>query len=231
MSGTKIEVQSENPLGPCPGVLFGYGDPKNATSAIIVIQEWWGMNQHILDTARQISEKTKFVTVVPDLYRGKVAVDRETAGHYVQDLNWKGAVQDVHAFARHLKSLGIKKVGVTGFCLGGAIAIAVVTEYDSVDASAPFYGIPRAAQQTYDYSQIKVPIQLHFGEKDEAKGFSSPEEYEPFYKTLKEHGVPAELHTYDAGHAFANTTSPGFNKEAYELSFSRMYAFFDKHLK
>jgi carboxymethylenebutenolidase len=229
MSGTKVEAQSENPLGPCPGVLFG--DPKTTTSAIIVIQEWWGMNQHILDTAKQISEKTTFVTLVPDLYRGKVAIDRETAGHYVQDLNWQGAVQDVDAFARYLKSLGIKKVGVTGFCLGGAISVAVVTDYLSVDAAAPFYGIPRAAQHTYDYSKIKVPIQLHFGEKDEAKGFSSPEDYEPFYAKLKAFGIQAELFTYDAGHAFANTTSPSFNKAAYELSFSRIFSFFAKHLK
>ncbi|CAG5135002.1 unnamed protein product [Candidula unifasciata] len=229
MSGRKIEVPSENPLGPCPGVIFG--DPTTTAAAIIVIQEWWGMNQHIQDVAKLIAEKTNFVTVVPDLYRGKVAIDRETAGHYVQDLNWEGAVQDVDAFARYLKSQGVKKVGATGFCLGGAITIAVVTEFDSVDAAAPFYGIPRANQKTYDYSRIKVPIQLHFGEKDEAKGFSSPEDYEPFYAKLKEYGVPAELYTYDAGHAFANTTSPGFNKEAYELSFSRIFAFFEKNLK
>lgn len=58
------------------------------------------MNEQIQNTAKLIAEKTKFVTAVPDLYRGKVAIDRETAGHYVQDLNWQGAVQDVDALAR-----------------------------------------------------------------------------------------------------------------------------------
>ncbi|KAI8784814.1 protein usf-like [Biomphalaria glabrata] len=230
MASTVIEAPSENPLGPCPAFVFG--DVSTAEAAIIVIQEWWGANQNIKDVAKLIGEKTNCVTLVPDLYRGKVALDRETAGHYSKDLNWPGAVQDVDACARYLKSKGIKKVGATGFCQGGALSIAVVTLYDSVDAAAPFYGIPRPANLTCDYSNIKVPLQCHFGEKDQAVGFSSKADYEAFQAKLKEYKVPHEFYTYDAGHAFANKTNKeSFNEEAYNLSFSRMFEFFEKHLK
>ena len=58
------------------------------------------MNEHILATAKQIAEQSGLVTLVPDLYRGKVALDRETAGHYSADLDWKGAVADVDACAK-----------------------------------------------------------------------------------------------------------------------------------
>ncbi|CAL1540946.1 unnamed protein product [Lymnaea stagnalis] len=230
MSQTKVEVPSENPLGPCPAYVFG--DPKTNESAIIVIQEWWGVNENIKDVAKTIAEKTNFVTVVPDLYRGKVALDRETAGHYSKDLNWEGAVQDVDACARFLKAQGVKKVGATGFCQGGALSIAVVTLYKSVDAAAPFYGIPRPANLTCDYKNITVPIQCHFGEKDHAVGFSSPADYEAFRAKLQDYKSNYEFYTYDAGHGFANKTNPeNFNEAAYELSFSRMYAFFENNLK
>ncbi|XP_059176911.1 protein usf-like [Physella acuta] len=228
MSPTRVEVPSENPLGPCPALVFG--DISSTKSAIIVIQEWWGVNQHIQGVAQMIAEKTKFVTLIPDLYRGKVALDREAAGHYSKDLNWEGAVQDIDACARYLKSKGINKVGATGFCQGGALSIAVVTLYQSVDAAAPFYGIPRPANLTCDYSNIKVPLQCHFGEKDQAAGFSSKPDYEAFQAKLEGYGVPFEFYTYDAGHAFANKTSENFNEAAYELSFSRMYEFFNKYL-
>ena len=100
----KVCFPSENKQGACPGVLTG--DTSKSSMGLVVLQEWWGMNQVIIDEAADISERGNFVTLVPDLYRGKVATDRETAGHYAADLDWPGAVQDIAGAAKYLKEKG-----------------------------------------------------------------------------------------------------------------------------
>ena len=107
MSQTKVSFKSENKLGDCPGVMVG--DPKTTKKGVIVIQEWWGMNNQIIEEAALIS-KSGFVTLTPDLYRGKVATDHETAGHYMDDLDWPGAVADIKGAAQYLKANGCVKV-------------------------------------------------------------------------------------------------------------------------
>lgn len=87
-------------------------------------------------------------------------------------LDWEGAVKDIEGAARHLRSLGCKKVGVTGFCMGGALAIAAISKSKEIDAAAPFYGV--CDLEKYSLENINGPIYGHFGEKDEMKGFSSP---------------------------------------------------------
>ncbi|KAK3784196.1 hypothetical protein RRG08_001504 [Elysia crispata] len=226
---SRVEVKSENKRGACPAMVFG--DVSQAEAAIIVMQEWWGMNEHILNTAKQISERSGLVTLVPDIYRGKVARDRETAGHYSADLDWKGAVADVEACAKFLKEKGSKKVGITGFCQGGAMTIAVVASSEIVDAGAPFYGIPNKSGLQLDYNNITCPLQCHFGEEDEVVGLSSPADYIALQAKLTDLNKDFEFYTYKAGHGFANPNRPNFHKEAAELSFSRMYSFFEKHLK
>ncbi|XP_005100524.1 protein usf [Aplysia californica] len=229
MAGVKVEVPSPNPQGPCPAVVFG--DLNTSPAAVIVIQEWWGMNQHIQDVGLEVSKGLKSAaTLVPDLYRGKVTKDREQAAHYAADLDWAGAIQDIDACARYLKSQGVKKVGVTGFCLGGAVTIATVANYGSIDAAAPFYGIPKKDVFAFDPAKIKVPIQCHFGELDDKVGFSSPADYEKLKADLEASGAELEFYTYNAQHAFTNKTSPTFDKQAYETSFSRMFQFFEKYL-
>ena len=101
----RVTFHSGNPsLGDCPGVLTGnFGE---TTKGLVVLQEWWGMNEQIVEEASQIAGQGKLVTLVPDLYRGKVATDRETAGHYMGDLDWQGAVQDVKAAAQYLLAKG-----------------------------------------------------------------------------------------------------------------------------
>lgn len=106
MMSTKEKVcfPSENKQGACPGVFTG--DPSKSTLGLVVVQEWWGMNDFIVQEAADISERGNLVTLVPDLYRGKVATDHETAGHYMSDLDWPGAVQDIAGAAKYLKEKG-----------------------------------------------------------------------------------------------------------------------------
>ena len=69
---SKISIPSQNAAGPCPAVLVG--DPAKTKRGFVVIQEWWGMNQQIQDEAKELAEMGGFVTIVPDLYRGKVSI-------------------------------------------------------------------------------------------------------------------------------------------------------------
>ncbi|CAL1530164.1 unnamed protein product, partial [Lymnaea stagnalis] len=159
----RVEFESANKLGLCPGFLCG--DPKKQTKGIIVLQEWWGANDQIKDCGKDICGRIDMVTLVPDLYREKVAKNNEEAGHYMGELDWKGAVEDIRAAAKYLKEQGCKKVGVTGFCMGGALSMAAAALVPEIDAAAPFYGIP--SDQLCDVTKIKIPLQCHFAEKDD----------------------------------------------------------------
>ena len=104
-----VKFPSENKQGACPGVLVG--DPSSTKRGLIVLQEWWGMNQQIQDEAADLASKGPFVALVPDLYRGKVATDHEEAGHLMNDLDWPGAIKDIQGAARYLlKEVGCSKV-------------------------------------------------------------------------------------------------------------------------
>ncbi|XP_059150007.1 protein usf-like isoform X2 [Physella acuta] len=223
----QIKFESANQLGACPGVLCG--DPKKSAQGIIVLQEWWGVNQQIQDCGKELCGLANAVTLVPDLYRGKVAEDNETAGHYMGGLDWKGAVEDIRAAAKYLKEQGCKKVGVTGFCMGGALSMAAAALVQEIDASVPFYGIPSA--ELCDVTKIKIPLQCHFAEKDDTKGFASPDEYRPLEAKLKAANLKDfEFYEYPAAHAFTNTSGPNYNKDCRDQAFSRMKQFFHKHL-
>lgn len=223
----KVKFPSENPLGDLEGVVFG--DPSRHPRGLIVLHEWWGMNEQIQAKGAQIAQEGDLTVLVLDLYRGKVAIDREEAGHYMAGLNWDGAVQDLTAGAIYLKKIGCTKVGITGFCLGGALAFAAAVRCPEISAAAPFYGIPRGT--TYDLTKIHIPVQAHFGEKDDAVGFSSPADYEPLNDLLVGAGVPYEMYTYPTGHAFTNNTNPNYSPELTKLAFERVYDFMHKHLQ
>ncbi|KAK6166287.1 hypothetical protein SNE40_023019 [Patella caerulea] len=195
---------------------------------VIVLQEWWGLNQQIQDAAQDLAERGNFTTIVPDLYRGDVATDHEHAGHLMSNLDWQGAVQDIRGCAKHLKEQGCAKVGVIGFCMGGALSLASAALVTEVDASAPFYGIP--SKDLADPSSIKIPVQCHYGEQDTLEGFSAPADQEKLKESLKAGGVPFEFFSYPAGHAFVNSSGPNYNKEAAELALGRAVDFFKKNL-
>ena len=216
-----VNFKSENAKGDCPSVVV-----KGGNIGVIVLQEWWGINDQIKAQGEDISKRGNFTVLIPDLYRGKVATDHETAGHYMNDLDWQGAVKDIQGAAKYLLANGCNKVGVTGFCMGGALSMAGAALVPEIGAAVPFYGIPSA--ELCDVCTIKIPLQCHFGEKDVLEGFSSPKDYNALKDKLTKADVKFELFTYDAGHAFTNPTGPlgNYNKDAAELGLNRMAEFF-----
>jgi carboxymethylenebutenolidase len=224
MSLSQVLINSANKLGQLP-VYVSSGEHK---AAVIVLQEWWGINEQIKKLAHNWFGDN-YIALVPDLYRGKVATDHETAGHYLADLDWNGAIQDIQASVDYLKSKGAIKIGITGFCMGGALSLASSVLVNGLNASAPFYGINFGLA---DPGKAKVPLQLHFGTKDPLKGFSDSEAQDKLEKILKENNCAYEFFRYEgADHAFVNEEHPEkYNKEYTKLAHKRTLEFFSKYL-
>ena len=108
METKKIAFKSENSAGDGVGVVIG--DPSVYRRGLIVLHEWWGMTQQILDEGALIGREGQMTVLVCDIYRGKIAIDREQAGHYMEDLDWEGAVKDISGAAKYLLSAGCTKV-------------------------------------------------------------------------------------------------------------------------
>ncbi|EXB37865.1 Protein usf [Morus notabilis] len=161
----KIQIQRDDTT------FDAYVVGKEDAPGIVVLQEWWGVDFEIKNHALKISQLGDgFKALIPDLYRGKVCLDVAEAQHAMDGLDWQGAVKDIRAAVDWLKANGSKKVGVTGFCMGGALSIASSVLIPKVDAVVAFYGVP--SSELADPAQAKAPVQAHFGELDNFVGFS-----------------------------------------------------------
>ncbi|GMH42358.1 hypothetical protein BSKO_10277 [Bryopsis sp. KO-2023] len=101
----------------------GYEIGKKDAPAVIVLQEWWGINDLIKMHAAKISEVGGYRCLVPDLYKGKIGVDKEEAAHLMGNLDFKAATAELTQSVEYLKSTGSGKVGCVGFCMGGALVL------------------------------------------------------------------------------------------------------------
>ncbi|MCA9625352.1 MAG: dienelactone hydrolase family protein, partial [Myxococcales bacterium] len=175
-----------------------------AKGGVVVIQEWWGLNDQIKKTADRVAAQG-YVAVVPDLYRGKIAKDADEANHSMQNLDFGDAAnQDVRGAIQYLKAQGVGKVAVMGFCMGGALTILSAVHVEEVDAGICFYGIPPA--EFADPATIEVPMQLHFATDDDWCNAAAVSALEA---KLKEGGVDHELFRYEGTqHAFMNEARP-----------------------
>lgn len=176
---------------------------------VVVIQEWWGLNDQIRGVADRLAE-AGYVALVPDLYRGKSTVEAEEAHHLMTGLNFGDAAgQDVRGAVQHLKATGCAKVGVTGFCMGGALTLLTLANVPEADAGVVWYGLPPL--EYLDASKIKVPLLAHWATQDGAFPIASVDALD---EVLKGAGVAYTGHRYLAQHAFANETATGRNRLA-----------------
>ncbi|XP_068658169.1 uncharacterized protein [Aristolochia californica] len=232
----KVQIQRED-----QSTFDAYLVGKENAPGVVVLQEWWGVDYEIKNHALQISKfEPGYKALIPDLYRGKVGLDVAEAQHLMGGLDWKGAIKDIHASVSWLKANGSEKVGVTGYCMGGALALASAVLVPNIDAVVAFYGVP--SPDLADPAQIKAPVQAHFGEQDNFVGFSDITAAKSLGEKLKSSGVPYELHIYPGvGHAFMNTSPDAVkrrkemgikdeNKEAADLAWSRLSSWFNRYL-
>ena len=197
---------------------------------IVMLEEWWGVTDHIKRTADELSS-AGFRVLVPDLFRGRVAATGDEATHLMEGLNFgDAATQDTRGALQYLKANG-KKVGVVGFCMGGALAMLAGMFIPEVDAIVSFYGVPPA--QAGDPGSIKVPFQGHWALHDD---FFSIDRVDEVEGRLKETGTPFEFYRYEAKHAFHNPNQPGhsglghYDEALAKLAWQRTVDFFKRTL-
>ena len=210
--------------GDCSGYLSAAAGSEK-TPGIVVIQEWWGLNDQIKGVADRFAN-LGYRALVPDLYKGKVTVDAAEASHLMTNLNFgDAATQNIRGAAQHLKKSG-GKVGVVGFCMGGALTIVSAMYVPEGDAYSSWYGFP--PDEAGDVRNIKKPLQLHLAENDQA---FAPERGKALEGKLREGNVPLECYWYKAGHAFFNETGANHNAECAKQAWERTLEFFGKSLQ
>lgn len=199
-------------------------DPK---PAVVVIQEWWGLNDHIKDVARRFAGEG-FVALAPDLYHGVVTTEPDEARKLVMELDMAEAVKEIQrgiAFLREQKYVAGPKVGIVGFCMGGGLALQTDLAEDNLGAAVAFYGRPLSAEEV---AKVKAPILGLYGAKDQGIPVDAVKGME---SDLKKAGVESEFHIYEgAGHAFFNDTASSYNAEAAKDAWPRTLNWFRKHL-
>jgi carboxymethylenebutenolidase len=212
----------------------GYLAGESATApGVVVIQEWWGINDQIKGVADKLAA-AGYRALVPDLYRGKTALDAHEADHLMKGLDFGSAAgQDVRGAVQHLKATGSAKVGVTGFCMGGALTLLAAVNVPEADAFVAWYGYPPL--QYIDAAKIRAPVMGHWATQDTAFPLDNVPKLE---SQLREARVAFEFHRYEAKHAFANETADSkkldfleYDAQAAELAWQRTLGFFAKHLK
>ena len=213
----------------------GYlAEPAQATGApaVVVIQEWWGLNDQIRGVADRFAA-AGYTALVPDLYRGKSTVAAEEAHHLMTNLNFADAAsQDVRGAVQFLKGRAAK-VGVTGFCMGGALTVLSLTMVPEVSAGVVWYGLPPL--EFVDASKIKAPLLAHWATQDGAFPIASVDALE---EKLRAAGVAYEGQRYLAQHAFANETAVGphrlpitqYDAAWAQIAWDRTLRFFGRHL-
>ncbi len=213
---------------PDGGHVDAYVSDINPTlPGVIVIQEWWGLNDQVRSTADRLASEG-FNTLAPDLFHGRVVGygDRSEASHLMDGLDFPAAVhQDIAAAEACLAAIN-PKVGIVGFCMGGALTIAAAVRLKGFAAAVCFYGMPPRAFA--DPADLRVPFQGHFGEKDD---WVSPDVVADVKARMEAAGQHPDIFSYPADHAFFNQSRPEvYDHTAAETAWGRMIPFLKQHL-
>lgn len=194
---------------------------------VIVIQEWWGLNEHIKDVTRRFAA-AGYVALAPDLYHGAVATEPNEARKLVMALDMPAAVVEIGQaidFLLAQASVRGEKAGVVGFCMGGRLVLASALALDTVGAAAAFYGTALSPEEA---GKVKAPVQGHYGSADGGIPVSA---VEAMGAAMDAAGVPNEFYIYDgAPHGFFNDTSGSYRPAAAQSAWERTLAWFATYL-
>jgi carboxymethylenebutenolidase len=214
-------------LNPPRGATTAYvARPDNDTAAaVILIQEYWGINDHIRDIAGRYA-KEGYLCIAPDLFRGKLAKDGKEASQLMQALAVEDGMEMIRETMNGAKqSYNVRKIGITGYCMGGTFALRAACEIDELGAAAPFYGdIP----EENVLKRLKVPTLFIAGKRD---AWINPAKVNQLIEAARKYDLPVEVVSYDADHAFFNDTRPDvYDPAAAADAWRRVLELFRKHL-
>ncbi len=202
-----------------------------SASGIVVVQEWWGLTPEMMEIADRYA-RLGYRAMVPDLFRGRKAAVGDEANHLMEGLDFQDAFsEDIRGAIQHLKQTS-KAVGVTGYCMGGALTFLAAMHLTDPDAAVVFYGYPPT--QAGDPATIEIPLLCHFSKHDE---FFSASGAQALIDRLEEGKVPYRVYWYDAKHGFCNPNPPGnaglgnYDPGAAHEAWERTTAFWEHALK
>ncbi|MGW3509567.1 dienelactone hydrolase family protein [Streptomyces sp. NPDC000994] len=202
--------------------------PSGSGPGVLVIQEWWGLTDHIADVADRLAAEG-FVALAPDLYGGSVAHDADEALRMTKALPVSRGVELLSGAVGHLLSLPevtSGTVGAVGFCMGGGFVLYLAAIEPRVSAAVPFYGVVRG--ELPDFSGLRAQLLGHYGEQDRS---ISPEQVEELGETIRrQSGVTADFRLYPAGHAFFNDHRPSHEPGSADRAWQSTVAFLHRQL-
>ncbi len=177
--------------------------PESDTDkAVILIHEWWGLNDHIKDIAGRYASEG-FIAIAPDLYRGMVAGDPDEASKMMHGLAIDDGLDTIkNAIDAAGLSYGISHFGISGYCMGGTFALRAACELEGISAAAPFYGdIP----EEEILQKLTTPTIFIAGIRDQ---WINTEKIAALEDAAERFELPIHSVKYDADHAFFNNTRP-----------------------
>ena len=210
------------------GEAHGYlATPETGSGpGVIVIQEWWGLTDHIADVCDRLAGEG-FVALAPDLFGGTTTHDADEAGKLMMELPVDQAARDLAGAVDFLVSsdaVTSSAVGAVGFCMGGGFVLLLAAQQgDRIAAAVPFYGVGPAVPNTY--TGVRAAVQGHYGEQD---GFYAVEDARQQEQQIREEsGAEVEFFYYPAGHAFHNDTNAigTYDEENAKLAWRRTVEF------
>ena len=205
---------------------------KEKRPAVLVIQEWWGLSDHIKDIARRYAAEG-YVAIAPDLYSRlghALTTDAGEAGKLMNSLKLEDGLKDLNATVAYLKSVPEadgERIGVTGFCMGGSYALMLPCVNEAIKAAVPFYG--QVPNPDTPLQKLSAPVLYFYGEDD---GWITKADVQRLAGALKKYNKPGEIKTYPgAPHAFFRDNDPSvYRPEAAKDAWARTKAFFKQHL-
>jgi carboxymethylenebutenolidase len=194
---------------------------------LVVIQEWHGITDQIKGKVERFAREG-YLAIAPDLYHGQVAKNDEQAQKLMGELDFPRAVGEIGDAAAHLRAHARSngKVGVLGYCMGGALSFMAAFHLEGIACAVPFYGLPHVPPEKF--AKVKTPIQAHFAKRDDWAKASVAEQVK---SAVESGGGHMELFVYDAGHAFMRDGDPSkFDEAASKAAWPRVLEFLKKHL-
>ncbi len=195
------------------------------TPAVVVVHEWWGLQDQIKSVCDQYAAQGIRALGV-DLYHGETTKDPSRAGEMMAALDFAAAAKNIVGGAVRFLKEESPKVGVTGFCMGGAVTVLAAALVPEVDAAVSYYGLPD--QKAYDIKAIKIPFAAHFANRDQ---WVTPSKAHHFAETLSALNEGAQCWFYEADHAFCNERRPEvYHAQNATIAWNRTLDFFKSHL-